>query len=124
MTTVRPSETQAKQSRGRKSGNYLFLSQWVDVGFFVGGWEFTLEITFWDAVNRGREEMASQMAFFLVIQCTGGSAGGGFLGVLQDPMPEQPGRVCKLTRTLVPKALHAGPFLVPSQWFPRGPAGE
>lgn len=73
MTTVGPSEAQAKQSRGRKSGNYPFLSQWVVVGF-CGGWEFTLEVAFWDAVNRGREDMASQMVFFLVIQCTGGSS--------------------------------------------------
>lgn len=36
MTTARPLEALAKQSRGRKSGNYLSLSQWVDVGCFRG----------------------------------------------------------------------------------------
>lgn len=57
--------------------------------------------------------MASQRVFFLVIQCTGGSSR------IQCPSRQA---ACASSPTLVPKAPHAGPCLVPSQWFPRGPA--
>lgn len=49
-TMVRPLE--AEQSRGRKSGNDLFLSQLLDVGFwfcFILRRGFAPEIVFWDA---------------------------------------------------------------------------
>lgn len=60
MTTVRPSEAQGKQNRGRKSGSHPFLSQLVDTGFRgVVRMGFTLENVFWDALKRGREEITS-----------------------------------------------------------------